>query len=156
MTLTLLQEAATALGFSRVAALPIIQIEDEFRVFYEKYLTRGGHADLKYLERPERFTLTAIDPNAKTLLIFLYPYRFRSVETHLRATPYKIARYAWQKDYHYLLKGKLNTLLEKFTGRGARSPILRRCWKNTGRGGQVWGLSGATAFSSTLHRGVIF
>ncbi|MBV6493162.1 MAG: Epoxyqueuosine reductase [Turneriella sp.] len=132
MTLTLLQEAATALGFSRVAALPITQVEDEFRVFYEEYLTRCGHADLKYLERPERFTLTAIYPNAKTLLIFLYPYRFRSVEAQLRAAPYKIARYAWQKDYHYLLKEKLNALLEKFNWQGRAvtdsAPVLEKYW----------------------------
>jgi len=123
---------ARAAGFHRAAALPVAGIEDDFHRFYEDYLKKGLAADLGYLSRPERFDLLSIFPGARTLLLFFYPYRFRSVEDKLRAAPFKVARYAWQKDYHIVLKEKLHQLIEDLalTGRAVTdsAPLLERYW----------------------------
>lgn len=137
MSLTLIAlekiaSAARAVGFHRTAALRVGDIEDEYQKFYQGYLARGLAADLKYLSRPERFTLTSIFPEAQTLILFLYPYRFRAVEEKLKAAPFKVARYAWQKDYHIMLKQKLHRLLEDLalTGRAVTdsAPLFERYW----------------------------
>jgi epoxyqueuosine reductase len=132
VSLDVLAAAAQQLGFSRTAALPVAAVEQEFRLFYEDFLARGLATDLSYLSRPERFDLRSIFPSAHTLLIFFYPYRFNAVEAKLRAAPLKVARYAWQKDYHVLLRGKLSSLLARLglTGRAITdsAPLLERYW----------------------------
>lgn len=127
-----IRDTARDLGFSRVAALTVEPVATEFQAFYDDYLRRNLSADLTYLKRPERFDLRSIFPDARTLLVFLYPYRFRSIEEKLRAAPLKVARYAWQRDYHDTLKEKLRALLEKFslTGRAVTdsAPLFERYW----------------------------
>ncbi len=64
--------------------------------------------------------------------MFFYPYRFGAVEKKLRAAPFKVARYAWQQDYHLLLRHKLSSLLSTFTldGRAVTdsAPLFERYW----------------------------
>lgn len=119
-------------GFNKAAAIPVVAVDGAFRGFYQDYLTRGLAADLRYLARPERFQLSSILPTARTLLLFFYPYRFRAVEDKLRAAPLKIARYAWQKDYHLSLRAKLTALLTDLglTGRAVTdsAPLFERYW----------------------------
>lgn len=127
----ILRIAATA-GFSAGAALKVADTSAEFRAFFEQYLARGDHADLAYLEGPQRFDLRSILPGAQTLLLFRYPYRFHEVDAKLRSAPYKIARYAWQKDYHVTLKAKLADVMQRaqVTGRAVTdsAPLAERYW----------------------------
>lgn len=124
--------AAAAQGFSAVAALSVTQVSNDFRTWFEAYLGRGGHGDLAYLEGPKRFDPRAILPEAQSLLLFRYPYRFREVEEKLRRAPYKIARYAWQRDYHVTLKAKLAAVMQQtaLAGRAVTdsAPLPERYW----------------------------
>lgn len=124
--------AAAAQGFSAVATLSVTEVSNDFRTWFEAYLARGGHGDLAYLEGPQRFDPRAILPEAQSLLLFRYPYRFREVEEKLRRAPYKIARYAWQRDYHVALKAKLGTVMQQteLTGRAVTdsAPLPERYW----------------------------
>lgn len=124
--------AASTLGFEQMAALKASQTPAEYREFHAGFLRRGLAADLEYLHRPERFDLRYVLPDARTLLLFLYPYRFHTVEEKLRAVPYKVARYAWQRDYHDMLKEKLGKLLADFhlDGRAVTdsAPVAERYW----------------------------
>ena len=124
--------AAAAQGFSAVAALSVTQVSNDFRTWFKAYLGRGGHGDLAYLEGPQRFDPRAILPEAQSLLLFRYPYRFREVEEKLRRAPYKIARYAWQRDYHVTLKAKLAAVMLQtaLTGRAVTdsAPLPERYW----------------------------
>lgn len=123
---------AQALGFSRIAALAVGEVEAEYRRFYSDFLASGRSAGLKYLARPERLDLGTVFPGAETLILFTYPYRFPAVEEKLRGASYKIARYAWQRDYHITLKEKLNQVAAK-AGLTARAvtdsaPVFERYW----------------------------
>jgi len=108
--------------------------------FYERFLASGRHRDLKYLESNARFDLQKIHPNTRTLLLFSYPYRFKDIEAKLKASPYKVARYAWQRDYHYLLKEKLQRILNELSLHGRAvtdsAPLFERYWAR--RAGLGW------------------
>jgi epoxyqueuosine reductase len=127
-----ISRSAAGVGFSAVAALPVTEPSAEFRKWWQAFLARGGQYDLAYLEGPQRFDLRAILPGAQTLLLFRYPYRFREVEEKLRAAPYKVARYAWQKDYHVTLKAKLAEVVQacSLSGRAVTdsAPLAERYW----------------------------
>ncbi|MCS6971660.1 MAG: DUF1730 domain-containing protein [Leptospiraceae bacterium] len=130
--LAALEKSARRLGFARMAALPVTPVAGEFLRFHHKLTGEQLPKDLLYLRRPQRENPQALLPGARTMLIFLYPYRFRSVENKLRKSAFKIARYAWQRDYHKLLRDKLHQLLQEFslTGRAITdsAPFPERYW----------------------------
>lgn len=115
-----------------MAALHATEIAPEYREFHEAFLRRNLPADLGYLRRPERYDLKTLLPDAKCLILFTYPYRFRAIEAKLRQSPFKIARYAWQKDYHHTLKEKLRRLMVEFSLSGRpvtdSAPLAERYW----------------------------
>ncbi|MFZ5628960.1 MAG: epoxyqueuosine reductase [Spirochaetota bacterium] len=125
-------ESARRLGFARMAALAVDRPSREYRDFHEQFVARALPDDLHYLRRHERFDVTSLLPGAQSVLLFTYPYRFRTVEEKLRNARYKIARYAWQKDYHELLKEKLGRLVAEFSlsGRAVTdsAPFAERYW----------------------------
>ncbi|MFO1525516.1 MAG: epoxyqueuosine reductase [Turneriella sp.] len=127
-----LKAYADEIGFTEVGALPLTAPDEAFKAFYDNFLATGRHADLRYLERKERFDLLTVLPTAQSILLFAYPYRFSSVEIKLRAAPYKIARYAWQRDYHLLLREKLQHIAAQFSlvGRAVTdsAPVPERYW----------------------------
>lgn len=118
-------------GFSPARHLP----NDEKRM--EIWLKEGKNATMGYLERnrEKRYNPTLLVEEAKTIITVLYNY-YPSVklkETH----NFKISKYAYGKDYHYIIKEKLKTLLQKIelnTGeRSARifvdsAPVLDKAW----------------------------
>jgi len=115
-----------------MAALAATAPGAEYRAFHERFIADSLPEDLHYLRRSERYRLESLLPGARTLLLFAYPYRFPGVEKKLRRARYKIARYAWQKDYHELLKRKLGKLLVEFSlsGRAVTdsAPFAERYW----------------------------
>lgn len=123
---------ARALGFARLAALRVSDVEPAYRKFYADFLLGGKHAGLNYLSRPERFDLRTVFPGAETLILFTYPYRFPGVEKKLKGAPYKIARYAWQRDYHVMLKEKLHSVAAQanLVARAVTdsAPVFERYW----------------------------
>jgi len=130
--LTRLRTRAEEIGFARVAVVAAGKTADEYRAFHEAWLQDKGKSELKYLARAERFDLQTIYPNVQALILFTYPYRFHRVEQALRAAPYKIARYAWQQDYHEALREKIQALLREFALEGRAvtdsAPLAERYW----------------------------
>ncbi len=118
-----------ACGISRAGALPA----DARRV--EKWLEKGMHGEMGYLEnnREKRYDATKLVEHAQSVISVLLSYY---PQNELPETGYyKIARYAYGKDYHYVVKQKLSLLLheiETLTGkRQARlftdsAPVLDR------------------------------
>ena len=56
-------------------------------------------------------TLWPYSGKVKTILMCSYPYRTKEIDSILKKAPYKIARYAWSKDYHKFIKKKLTATL---------------------------------------------
>ncbi len=101
----------------------------------ERWLGKGMQGGMQYLEhnREKRYDSTRLVEDAKSVVSLLFNY-FPSEELPSQSH-YKISKYAYGKDYHYVLKQKLASLLEKietWTGeRQARiftdsAPVLDR------------------------------
>lgn len=109
--------------------------EDEARM--EAWLEKGMHSTMRYLEKnkSKRYDPTKLVNGAKSLITVLYNYY---PERKLPETDnFRISKYAYGKDYHFVIKEKLALLLsaiEEKTGEcTARmfvdsAPVLDRAW----------------------------
>lgn len=102
----------------------------------EQWLSRGLHGSMQYMERhfDLRVDPSKLVPGARsviTLLMNYYP------AAHQEAGQPKVARYAYGKDYHEVIKKKLQALLGlikehigEVQGRGFvdSAPVLERSW----------------------------
>jgi len=111
--------------------------EDSKKV--ETWLENGHHASMSYMERnrEKRYNPELLVEKAKSVITVLYNYY---PKTKLpEENNFKISKYAYGKDYHFIIKDKLNQLLsrieEKTGKRTARvfvdsAPVLDRAWAN--------------------------
>lgn len=118
-------------GISRAKHLP----NDEKRM--EIWLSENMNAGMSYLERnkEKRYNPSLLVENSKSVISVLYNYfPEKIIETEEN---YRIAKYAYGKDYHYVIKEKLRTLvneIEKKTGNFNfrvfvdSAPVLDRAW----------------------------
>ncbi|MBS1935119.1 MAG: tRNA epoxyqueuosine(34) reductase QueG [Bacteroidetes bacterium] len=117
-------------GIARAAPLA----EDAHRL--EKWLLKGMHGTMKYMENyfDLRVDPTKLVPGAKsviTLMLNYYP-----ADNQNNNAP-KISKYAYGKDYHDVIRKKLNELIRAISlkigdihGRGFvdSAPVLERSW----------------------------
>ena len=111
----------------------------------EAWLQQGFHGKMTYLENhfDLRVDPTKLVPDAKSVICLIYNY-FPPEKPKDPDAP-KIARYAFGKDYHWILKPKLKNILEeikkKFGDVQGRvfvdsAPVLERDWAR--RSGLGW------------------
>ena len=121
----------SACGISRAQPLP----EDEERM--ETWLAKGMHGSMQYLERnkEKRYNPAKLVEGAQSVITVLFNYY--PDKKLPENNNYKLSKYAYGKDYHFVVKEKLRALLtsiEKKTGkRRARvfvdsAPVLDRAW----------------------------
>lgn len=79
----------------------------------EEWLRRGYQGKMSYLERnfDKRLDPTKLVPGAKSVVSLVYNYY--PPETHQENKPFKIAKYAYGKDYHFIVKDKLRTFMNR-------------------------------------------
>ena len=79
----------------------------------ENWLEKGMQGDMQYLERnrEKRYDASKLMGNAHSVISVLFNY-FPPDELPEKGY-YKISKYAYGKDYHYIIKQKLALLLEK-------------------------------------------
>ncbi|MEZ5357817.1 MAG: tRNA epoxyqueuosine(34) reductase QueG [Candidatus Zixiibacteriota bacterium] len=104
-------ELAKQIGFDNVAASPIDPLP-EASARLRQWLAKGMHGDMDYMqehaairEHPEELL-----PGAKSIISLTYNY-YKPVST--AACGYSIARYAWSRDYHKVLRKKLKTVMSE-------------------------------------------
>ncbi|PQJ10982.1 tRNA epoxyqueuosine(34) reductase QueG [Flavipsychrobacter stenotrophus] len=131
----LIKDEASRLGFNSCGIAKAVQLEDD-AVRLEQWLSKGYNAGMEYMERnfDLRIDPRKLVPGAKsviTLQLNYYP-----AEQQQALAP-KIAKYAWGTDYHYVIREKLNQLLDFINtnigavdGRGFvdSAPVLERSW----------------------------
>ena len=109
--------------------------DDEAKM--ELWLSDGNNGEMTYLERnkEKRYNPQLLVENAKSVITVLYNYYPKNQLDNKDS--YKIAKYAYGIDYHYVIKEKLGKLLETIetkTGScNARvfvdsAPVLDRAW----------------------------
>lgn len=117
-------------GFARAQKLT----EDEKRL--TQWLNKNHHGEMKYMENyfDQRLNPALLVEDAKTVITLLMNYY---PSEKLPLTPYKISSYAYGRDYHEVIRSKLNTLKERMLERFGElhirgfvdsAPVLERSW----------------------------
>ncbi len=136
-----IREKALELGFDDCGfskAGPVASAESGF---VEKWISENKHGAMQWMERnkEKRYNPQMLYENAKTVISVSYNY-FPGKKLDETGN-YIISKYAYGKDYHYIIKEKLRLLLsyieEKTGKRKARifvdsAPVLERYWAKKG------------------------
>ncbi|OEK03241.1 tRNA epoxyqueuosine(34) reductase QueG [Roseivirga sp. 4D4] len=105
----------------------------------EKWLKNKAHGEMSYMENhfDKRLDPTQLVPGAKSVVSLLYNYYpEKDLASHQTDNP-KIAKYAYGKDYHFVIKDKLKEfmhLLEEQVGQVEgrvfvdSAPVMERQW----------------------------
>ncbi|MGI9527880.1 MAG: tRNA epoxyqueuosine(34) reductase QueG [Weeksellaceae bacterium] len=131
----LIKEKAKSLGFLNCGISKAGFLEEEAPRL-EKWLKQGFHGEMGYMENhfDKRLDPTKLVPGAKSVISLLYNYY---PEEKQREDSYKIAKYAYGKDYHFVVKDKLKELFQwiheeigEVDGRvfTDSAPVLEKAW----------------------------
>ncbi len=140
----LIKERATALGFSFCGVARAEFLEEEAPRL-EAWLRQGQHGAMGYMENhfDKRLDPTKLVEGARSVITLGYNYF--PEEDLAQDGDYKIAKYAYGEDYHFVIKRKLRTLLEyvqetigEVHGRAFvdSAPVMERAWAQ--RSGTGW------------------
>lgn len=140
----LIRQEARRLGFDTIGIAQARRLDEEARRL-ESWLQQGLHGKMQYLENhfEMRVDPTQLVENAKSVICLTYNYYTHETQTDPDAP--KIAKYAYGKDYHIVIKDKLKTLLnfiqEHISEVNGRcfvdsAPVLERDWAK--RAGVGW------------------
>ena len=139
----LIKQLSARLGFEFCGIAKAVKLEDDaYRL--ETWLNKGMHGDMKYMERhfDLRVDPCKLVPGARSVITLLLNYY--QEENHDNNTA-KISKYAYGKDYHDVIREKLNHFIEliklnigEIHGRGFvdSAPVLERSWAQ--RSGLGW------------------
>jgi epoxyqueuosine reductase len=139
----LIKAKAHALGFSFCGISKAEFLEEE-APRAEEWLKRNYQGKMSYLESyfDKRLDPTLLVPGAKSVISLLYNYFPEKDLT--KQDEFKIAKYAYGEDYHYVIKDKLKILLAdiqqdigEVNGRAFvdSAPVMERAWaKKSGLG----------------------
>jgi epoxyqueuosine reductase len=131
----LIKQEAARLGFMSCGIAKAVQL-DEDAARLEQWLKKGHQGSMQYMERyfDLRVDPRKLVPGAKSVITLMLNY-FPSQQQQPQAP--KIAKYAYGTDYHYVIRDKLNELLQfindnigEVDGRGFvdSAPVLERSW----------------------------
>lgn len=139
----LIKQKSRELGFDFCGISKAEKLHEE-EVNLENWLSKGFQGKMSYLENyvDKRLDPTKLVPGARSVISLLYNY-FPGQESH--TTDYRIARYAYGKDYHFVLKAKLKDLLNELQEEIGEiygrvfvdsAPVMERQW--AARSGLGW------------------
>lgn len=138
-----IKSAAQRLGFS-FCGISRAEFLREEAPRLEEWLRKGYQGKMGYLENffDKRLDPTLLVPGAKSVVSLLYNYC--PVE-EVSCDTYKVARYAYGEDYHFVVKDKLKALMDEIRqaigavdGRAFvdSAPVMERAWAK--RSGVGW------------------
>lgn len=130
-----IKRSAAQLGFHFCGIAKAVKLDDDARRL-EQWLQQGLHGKMQYMENhfDLRVDPAKLVPGAKSVITLLLNYF--PAEQQQPGAP-KISKYAFGKDYHEVIKEKLNALLQLMklnigdvNGRGFvdSAPVLERSW----------------------------
>jgi len=139
----LIKEEAYRLGFEFVGIARAEFMEEE-AMHLEQWLNKGMHGKMSYMENhfEKRIDPTKLVAGARSVVSLMYNH-YTDKEQKDPTAP-KISKYAYGKDYHFVIKHKLKSLIqfieEKIGTVNGRcfvdsAPVLERDWaKRSGTG----------------------
>ena len=138
-----IKNKAIDLGFISCGISKSGFLQDEIERF-ENWLKNNYHGKMSYMERnfDKRLDTTKLVEGSKSVISLLYNY-YPSKKLNDQNN-FKISKYAYGKDYHFIIKNKLKTLLKEMRNEIGdidgrvfvdSAPILERAWaKKSGLG----------------------
>ena len=131
----IVKDIAQSMGFDSCGIAEARRLDDDARRL-EKWLNKGFHGEMKYMENhfDMRVDPTLLVPGAKSVITLLFNY-FPDQEPASQLP--KVAKYAYGKDYHLVIREKLTDFLKRIRekigqieGRGFvdSAPVLERAW----------------------------
>ncbi|MFY0601119.1 MAG: tRNA epoxyqueuosine(34) reductase QueG [Cyclobacteriaceae bacterium] len=140
----IIKSLSSELGFSFCGISKAGFLEEEAPKL-EEWLKRGYQGKMSYLENhfDKRLDPTKLVPGAKSVVSLIYNY-FPDKD-HAKDNQFKIAKYAYGQDYHFIIKDKLKTFMELIHEKiGAvdgrvfvdSAPVHERAW--AAKGGLGW------------------
>ena len=138
-----IKNKAIDLGFISCGISESGFLQDEIGRF-ENWLKNNYHGKMSYMERnfDKRLDTTKLVEGSKSVISLLYNY-YPSKKLNDQNN-FKISKYAYGKDYHFIIKNKLKTLLNEMRNEIGdidgrvfvdSAPILERAWaKKSGLG----------------------
>ncbi len=116
----MIKQLAAELGFSFCGIAKATKLDDDARRL-ETWLNKGMHGSMKYMERyfDMRIDPSKLVPGARSVITLLLNYFPKEKQN---SDALKISKYAYGKDYHEVIKEKLNTLL---------GLIKQQCWQHS-------------------------
>lgn len=140
----LVKKLAADLGFQFCGISKAEFLEDEAPRL-EEWLKRGYQGKMAYLDNhfDKRLDPTLLVPDAKSVVSLVYNYFPK--ETLGNKDNFKIAKYAYGEDYHFVIKDKLKQLIQllqqqigEINGRAFvdSAPVMERAWAQ--RSGVGW------------------
>lgn len=138
-----IKEQAKRLGFLSCGIAKAEFLEEEAPRL-EKWLKKGYHGQMHYMENhfDKRLDPRLLVEGAKSVISLSYNY---FPENQQKSKEYKLSKYAYGQDYHYVIKDKLKELLQlindeigEVSGRCFvdSAPVLERSWAE--RSGLGW------------------
>jgi len=139
----IVKSIATQLGFEHCGIAKAVYLDEDARRL-EKWLHHGFHGKMQYMENhfDLRINPTLLVPGAKSVITLLKNYFPNETPSN---TENKIAKYAYGKDYHEVIRQNLRAFhfllqeqLGNINGRGFvdSAPVLERSWAQ--RSGLGW------------------
>lgn len=137
-------DKAKELGFYD-CGISIAEKLSEDALHMENWLKNGHHGTMSYLERnkEKRYDPTLLVEDAKSVITVIYNY-FPGLKLNKKDDDFKISKYAFGTDYHWVIKEKLKKLagfMDETAGKvNSRvfvdsAPVLDRAWaKKSGLG----------------------
>jgi epoxyqueuosine reductase len=134
----IIKEKALAIGFDKVGITDTSPVSDGIRNFYHRWLNNGYNAGMEYLSRntEKRLEPSKVFKGAKSIVSVAMNYNPGLIEEAGKKDTAFISRYALGKDYHRVIMGKLNVILDfirEVAGGGVRgraycdtAPIMER------------------------------
>ncbi|PWJ39105.1 tRNA epoxyqueuosine(34) reductase QueG [Sediminitomix flava] len=131
-----IKHKANELGFDFCGIAKADFLEEEAQGL-EKWLTQGMHGKMSYMENhfDKRLDPRKLVPGAKSVVMLMlnyYPEKDLAQENEL-----KIAKYAYGKDYHFIIKDKLKTFVDDIQAEIGEvdgrvfvdsAPVMERAW----------------------------
>lgn len=138
-----LKNEAISIGFEGIAFAKAEEMTEEARRL-EAWLNKGYQGEMSYMENhfDKRIDPRKLVEGAKTVISLMFNY-FPEQQQSDPESP-KLAKYAYGEDYHFVLKDKLKTLLQRLKDKIGdingrcfvdSAPVLERDWaKRSGLG----------------------
>ena len=116
----LIRITALKSGFTDVKFISAFDPDVLWQKKYREYIKKGYHASMKYLENIQpKFSIKKIYESVKTIAVFSLPYIYEDFSEDDRGqqspelnskSKYSVARYAYGRDYHLVVKEKLECI----------------------------------------------